>query len=227
MRGVTVRVHRIALLLRRQRLRARIRYQASLQGAEVDVEIHPSVVLEGVPEVFVAEGSRSRLAIGAGAVIGSLVRIELRGGELLIGPGTEVRRLCRLNAKGRCELGEEVLLSTGVHVHCSDHISLDRWSIVGEYTTIADSNHLRTGVDRAVYHSSESAPIRIGRNVWVGAKVTIAKGVTVGDQSFLAANSVVTRDVEPWALVAGSPAVLVRHLEAAEPGEPGEPPAQR
>jgi len=222
LRGVAVRLHQVGRRVRRQRLRARLAYRAAVSGARVDVDVHPSVVLEGVPEVYVAEGTTSRLVIGEGAVIGSLVRLELRGGELLIGPGTEVRRLCRLNAKGRFELGREVLLSTGVHVHCSEHISLDQWSIVGEFSTIADSNHLRTGEDRAVYHSAQSAPIRIGRNVWIGAKVTIAKGVTVGDQSFLAANSVVTRDVEPWWLVAGSPAVPVKRLDPVDP-----PPDQR
>jgi acetyltransferase-like isoleucine patch superfamily enzyme len=175
--------------------------------------------------VFVTEGTHSRLVIGPRAVIGSLVRLELRGGELLVGAGTEVRRLCRLNAKGRCDLGEEVLLSTGVHVHCSEDISVGRWSIVGEYTTIADSNHLRTGEDRAVYHSSQSAPIRIGTNVWVGAKATIAKGVAIGDQAFVGANSVVTRDVEPWWLVAGIPAAPIKRLEQADGG--ADPSAQR
>ena len=211
--AVAVRLRGVARRARLARFRARVRFVALAAHARVELEIDPSVTLEGLPEVYVHEGTDSRLVIGPHVVIGSLVRIELRGGALLIGEGAEVRRLCRLNAKGRCELGREVLLSTGVHVHCSDAISLGQWSIVGEYSTIADSNHLRTGEDRGVYHSTESAPIRIGRNVWVGAKVTIAKGVDVGDQSFVAANSVVTRDVEAWWLVAGSPAAPVKRLE--------------
>jgi acetyltransferase-like isoleucine patch superfamily enzyme len=214
--AIAVRLHHVNRRARIRRLQARIRFVALVAHSTVDVSIDPTVTLEGLPEVFVTAGTHSRLVIGPRAVIGSLVRLELRGGDLLIGPGTEVRRLCRLNAKGRCELGEEVLLSTGVHVHCSEDISLGRWSIVGEYTTIADSNHLRTGEDRAVYHSAQSAPIRIGSNTWIGAKVTIAKGVTIGDQSFVGANSVVTRDVEPWWLVAGIPAVPIKRLDQLE-----------
>lgn len=202
---------------RLERFRARVRFLALAAGATVELDLHPSVSLDAVPELYVEPGSSSRLAIGAHAVVGSLVRIELRGGELVVGEGADIRRLCRLNAKGRCHLGPEVLLSTGVHVHCSSEISFGRWTIVGEYTTIADSNHLRTGADRAVYHSAESAPIVIGRNIWIGAKATIAKGVTIGDQAFVAANSVVTRDVEPWWLVAGSPATPVKRLDPAAP----------
>lgn len=211
--GVAARTRRVAGRARILRLRARVRFVALAAGSTVDVEVHPTASLDDVPEIYVHPGTHSRLVLGPGCIFGSLVRIELRGGELLVGERTEVRRLCRLNAKGRCELGPDVLLSTGVHLHCAEHISLDQWSIVGEYTTIADSNHLRTDVDEPVYHSAESAPIRIGRNVWIGAKVTIAKGVVIGDQSFVGANAVVTRDVEPWWLVAGNPAAPVKRLE--------------
>lgn len=218
--GGAARLRHLKVRARLLRFRFRVRFIALAAHATVDLQVHPSVVLEGVPEVYVREGTHSRLVIGPRAVIGSLVRIELRGGELLLGEGADVRRLCRLNAQGRCELGAEVLLSTGVHLHCSEHIVLADWAIVGEFSTIADSNHLRTGEDRHVYHSTESAPIRIGRNVWIGAKVTIAKGVTIGDQCFIGANSVVTRDVEPWWLAAGSPAAPIKRLEQRDPDVP-------
>lgn len=214
MRGAA-RAQRLAWQVRVARLRARVHFAASAAGGAVDLEIGEDVRLDAVPEVYVHPGTRSRLVVGPGARIGSLVRIELRGGELVLGPRADIRRLCRLNAKGRCTLGEDVLLSTGVHLHCAESITIADWSIVGEYSTIADSNHVRTGVDEHVYHSGESAPISIGRNVWVGAKATLAKGVTVGDQAFVGANAVVTRDVEPWWLVAGNPARPVKRLEEA------------
>ncbi len=200
--------------------RARVAFAAAAAGGEVALELGDDVRFDAVPEVYVHPGTRSRLVIGTGARIGSLVRFELRGGELVLGPRADIRRLCRLNAKGRCLLGEDVLLSTGVHLHCAEEITVADWAIVGEYTTIADSNHLRTGVDEHVYHSGESAPIAIGRNVWIGAKVTLAKGVTVGDQAFVGANAVVTRDVEPWWLVAGNPARPVKRLDEASRPEP-------
>ena len=50
------------------------------------------------------------------------------------------------------------------------------------------------------------APITIGRNVWIGIASTVLPGVTIGDNSIVGANSVVTHDVPPNTIVAGSPA---------------------
>ncbi len=52
----------------------------------------------------------------------------------------------------------------------------------------------------------EKAPIRIGSYVFVGAKATILKGVTIGDHAVVAANSLVTADVPPLTTAIGVPA---------------------
>ncbi|WP_343212822.1 DapH/DapD/GlmU-related protein [Arthrobacter sp. Br18] len=56
------------------------------------------------------------------------------------------------------------------------------------------------------------ARIVIGRNVWLGANVTVLPGVTIGDDAVVAAASVVTKDVPEKSVVVGSPARLVRLL---------------
>ncbi len=55
-------------------------------------------------------------------------------------------------------------------------------------------------------------PVVIGCNVWLGARATILKGVTIGDNAVVATGSVVTRDVAANTVVAGVPARAVRHL---------------
>lgn len=55
-------------------------------------------------------------------------------------------------------------------------------------------------------------PIRLERNVWIAAGATILGGVTVGENSVVAAASVVTRDVPPNTLVAGNPARVIRSI---------------
>ena len=57
------------------------------------------------------------------------------------------------------------------------------------------------------------APIRLGRNVWVGSNSTILQGVTIGDNAIIAAGSVVTKDVQANTIVGGVPARYLRSIE--------------
>jgi acetyltransferase-like isoleucine patch superfamily enzyme len=54
-------------------------------------------------------------------------------------------------------------------------------------------------------------PIRIGHDVWIGYEALILAGVTIGNGAVIGARAVVTRDVPPYAIVAGNPARIVRH----------------
>ena len=56
----------------------------------------------------------------------------------------------------------------------------------------------------------------IGNDVWIGANVFIKDGVTIGNGAIIGANSVVTHDVEPYAIVAGSPAKIIRYRFSPE-----------
>ena len=60
------------------------------------------------------------------------------------------------------------------------------------------------------------APVRIGSDVWMGARVIVLSGVKIGDHAVVGAASVVFKDVPAWAVVAGNPARLARNrLEGA------------
>lgn len=66
------------------------------------------------------------------------------------------------------------------------------------------------------HYLRSKGPIRVGNDVWVGARVTILSGVTIGNGAIIAAGSVVTKDVSPYTLVAGVPAkVKNRRFDAA------------
>ncbi|MBK6908537.1 MAG: CatB-related O-acetyltransferase [Rhodocyclaceae bacterium] len=59
-------------------------------------------------------------------------------------------------------------------------------------------------------------PVRIGNDVWVGANATILSGVVVGDGAVVAAGSVVTQSIPPYAIVGGVPAVVIKYRFQAE-----------
>lgn len=59
-------------------------------------------------------------------------------------------------------------------------------------------------------HPKTNGDVNIGNDVWIGADVTIMSGVTIGDGSVIAANSHVVKDVEPYSVVGGNPAKLIK-----------------
>ena len=56
-------------------------------------------------------------------------------------------------------------------------------------------------------------PIVIGDDVWIGACAIILKGVTINNGAVIAAGAVVTKDVEPYAIVAGNPARIIKYRQ--------------
>ena len=77
----------------------------------------------------------------------------------------------------------------------------------------ADRRYMRRtphGSEERKHHHSANAPIIIGENVWIGARARICKGVTIGDNAVIAANTVVTHDVPANAIAAGNPAKIVK-----------------
>lgn len=105
----------------------------------------------------------------------------------------EINRNCFLLAKDRIEIGENSTLAYGVTILTSANPN-------GPHNKLAE------------LYPAMTAPVVIGRDVWVGANATILPGVSIGDFSIVAAGSIVTRDVPSGVLVAGNPAVVKKQL---------------
>jgi maltose O-acetyltransferase len=111
----------------------------------------------------------------------------------------------------RIELGERVGFNFGCYVNGFGGLRIGDRTLVGPGSMIHTANH---NLDRRdvplVEQGWTSRPVEIGADVWIGMGVTILPGVTLGDGCVVAAGSVVTKPVEPWTIVGGSPA---RHLK--------------
>src|SRR6201990_753777 len=112
------------------------------------------------------------------------------GGEILVGHNVFVNQNCTFYDLGGLDIADDVMIGPNVSIITTGH-------------------PLEPSQRRA---ATIGKPIVIERNVWIAAGATIIGGVTVGENSVVAAGSVVTRDVPPDTLVGGNPARVIRAI---------------
>ena len=105
-------------------------------------------------------------------------------------------------------LGYGGYMNRNTTVVCSSEIRIGKNVIIAQNVIIRDSDihHIYVEGEK----QSNSAPIIIGDNVWIGTSALILKGVTIGEGAVIAAGAVVTKDVPAHCLVAGNPARIIR-----------------
>lgn len=134
------------------------------------------------------------------------------GACLVIGDHVTLYDGVRFNVDGvgaRLVIGDRTYVNSGSQVFCSERVSIGSDTAIGFGCLITDTN----------FHHLDDAPVtgavQIGDHVWLGAGVTVLPGVHIGDGAVVGAGSVVTRDLEPGTLSAGSPARFIRAVSWA------------
>lgn len=191
---------------RRRRLLMALGWRAWWGRAEVRADVAPDLRLGRGVRVTVEAGTANRLRIGPRARIGARTRIELRGGRIDAGPGLDLREGCRATVAGHLRFEGPVLAQPFTSIHCDESVEVGAGAGLGEFVTVIDSTHSRTGPHEWWLDNLRTAPVSIGRDAWIGAKATVGRGVTVGDRAVIAANSLVVVDVPPGRLASGVPA---------------------
>lgn len=126
--------------------------------------------------------------------------------------GAHVPALLSTTADARIVVGRLAGVAHAVELIAAEEISIGENSLLGPYVAIYDSSLHQLEEDDPV----KQAPVRIGKNVWVGHGATILNGVTIGDQAVIGAGAVISRDVPPRTLVAGNPAKPIRELRVSD-----------
>ena len=114
--------------------------------------------------------------------------------------------------QGAIRIGDFALLSPGVRISASDEIIIGDGVMMANGCYVTDSDW-HTLYDRT-RRSLTPTPVVLEKNVWLGDGVTVLKGVTVGENSVVAARSVVTRDIPKNTVAAGNPARIIKKLDA-------------
>ncbi|MEI9896661.1 MAG: acyltransferase [Chthoniobacter sp.] len=113
--------------------------------------------------------------------------------RIVIGPRTYINRHTMIDADELIEIGERAM--------------------IGPFCYLTDHDHaVRAGTDPAE-GPLVTAPTRLGARCWIGAHVTILKGVSIGEGTVVGAGSVVTKSLPAGVIAVGNPAKVLREIE--------------
>ena len=116
--------------------------------------------------------------------------------------------------KGSLSVGAGGYIGVGSVIVARESISIGTGALIAEHVTIRDQDHAIAPTEGQGRVGFTSSPIVIGDNVWLGAKVTVIQGVTIGNNVVVGANSVVTHDLPDNCVAVGAPARVVHQLKA-------------
>lgn len=151
-------------------------------------------------------------SIGPDVVFGGDVRVD-GGARITVGPGCRVMHGVTLWAtpRGSISIGSGTYLGDYTFVVSDAGIDIGADVLIAPFCYLQDSDHGFASVDQPMRDQpSVASRIVIEDDVWIGTHSVITRGVRIGHGAVVGANSVVTHDVEPFAVVAGSPARMIR-----------------
>lgn len=176
-------------------LRARIAKRFGLGCIDFGSKVRGNVKLGR--GVYIASGSEAvarrneEIIIGDNSFIlkGSL--LYPYGGKIVIGKNVGVNPYCIIYGPGGTIIGDNVMIATSCVIISSNH-NFDR----------VDIPMTSQGVT--------SKGIRIGNDVWLGARVVVLDGVEIGEGSIIGAGSVVSKSIPPYSIAVGVPAKVIK-----------------
>lgn len=133
----------------------------------------------------------ANVRIGQGCLLKEAVYIRAGlEGRVIIKDRAAINSFCRIYGHGSVEIGEDTQIGPGSLITTTDH----------DYHDALKTRY---------------KAVRIGREVWIGANVTVLPGVTIGDRAVIGAGAVVTKDIPARAIAVGVPARVIRMIDEA------------
>lgn len=164
--------------------------------------------------------------LGVHSSIGIGCQLQGGGKTITIGDNTSIANHCILGCwkhhqgkeyDPKIVIGDNTYVGEYTQITAANLIKIGNGVLTGRYVYISDNNHGKTDYESLCQQPSEreldiKGPVIIGDNVWIGDKVSILSGVTIGKGSVIACNAVVTKDVPPYSVVGGVPAKVIKQI---------------
>lgn len=132
------------------------------------------------------------------------------------GNRVNIRPYVCFGSGSQIEIGDRSMIGANSLIGSCARVVIGDDVLMGPQVLIYTSNH---GIDpdfKIADQPMQCAPVEIGNDVWIGARVTILSGVKIHDGAVVGAGAVVTKDVPPYAVVGGVPARVIKYRTAVK-----------
>ncbi|MCA9428740.1 MAG: acyltransferase [Candidatus Omnitrophica bacterium] len=143
------------------------------------------------------------------------------GKNISIGDYVAIWRFARIDALGHGEdfrgiqIGEGTKIQPFIHIGAVQEVTIGKGVLIASHVYITDHDHdFSDPFDPPTFNQKlVASPTRIGDYVWLGERVMVLKGVTIGERSIIGAGSIVTKDIPSFSIAIGSPAKVIRQYD--------------
>ena len=164
------------------------RVREYLNEVRVCTNHQENIIQDGNWNVFQIDRKAS-LIVGSNVICRNFENFHVSSGKLILHDGVFINNSCSFNCMERIEIGSGTMMGEGVRFYDHDHIytaeKIEKW----QWTT---------------------APVRVGRDCWIGSNVTILKGVTIGDNTIIGAGCLVRKDIPANSVVYNDGNLIVK-----------------
>ena len=164
------------------------RVREYLNEVRVGINLQEKIIQDGTWNVFQIN-NKADLIVGSNVICRNFEIFHVSSGKLILHDGVFVNNSCSFNCMERIEVGNGTMMGEGVRFYDHDHVytaeKIEKW----QWTT---------------------APIRVGRDCWIGSNVTILKGVTIGDDTVIGAGCLIRNDVPANSVVYQDRNLIIR-----------------
>ena len=144
-----------------------------LNEVRLGINLQEKIIQDGTWNVFQIN-NKADLIVGRNVICRNFENFHVSSGKLILHDGVFVNNSCSFNCMERIEVGNGTMMGEGVRFYDHDHVYTAEKIEKGQWNT---------------------APIRVGRDCWIGSNVTILKGVTIGDNTIIGAGCLIRNDV--------------------------------
>ena len=162
-----------------------------LNEVRLGVNHQEKIIQEGTWNVFQID-DKAHFVVGANVICRNFENFRLPSGKLILHDGVFINNSCSFNCMERIEIGNGTMMGEGVRFYDHDHVYTAEKIEKCQWTT---------------------APIRVGRDCWIGSNVTILKGVTIGDNTIIGAGCLIRNDIPANSVVYNGGNLCVKRRE--------------